>query len=191
MSQICGPITIGFVGMIGEHPYSSTWRLKYALAISYDVLRNQHLHILTAEGINSPANRRTGHRRNNPRPRTTQEPTPAKLALNNSGSIDQPLGRPHLLTLCQATGLKERLYDIQRSGETGRKGTGQTTGYTVGEGVIFLRRVHDLGKRLIRDELGGGEGNGHAKGSRVGDVESLETFCAVDGPRTLGEGLVH
>lgn len=177
--------------MLGEHPYTFSWPLKYALAISYDVLRNQHSHMLRKKGINSPANRRTGHRRNNPRPRTTQEPTPAKLPLNNRRSINQPLGRPYLLILCQATGLKERLHDVQRGGETSRKGTGQTTGDAVGEGVVFLRRVHDLGKRLICDELGGGEGDGHAKGGRVGDVESLEAFCVVDGPRTLGEGLVH
>lgn len=51
MSQIRGPITIGFVGMLGEYPYSFTWRLKYALAISYDVLGNQYLCRLTAEAI--------------------------------------------------------------------------------------------------------------------------------------------
>lgn len=31
---------------VTEHPYTFSWPLKYALAISYDVLRNQHSHML-------------------------------------------------------------------------------------------------------------------------------------------------
>ena len=91
----------------------------------------------------------------------------------------------------QATGLKERLHDVKRGGDTGRKGTSQTTGDAVGEWVVFHRRVHHLGNRLVRDELGCGEGDGHAKGSGVGDVESLETFRTVERPGTLQKSLVH
>lgn len=143
------------------------------------------------DGITLPANSRTGHRRNNPRPSTTQETTPAKLPLNDSRGVDQPLGRPDLLILRQTAGLKERFDDVERGGDTGRKRTGQTSGDAMGEGVVVLRGIHDLGNRLVCDELGGGEGDGHAERGRVGDVEGLETFGAVDGLGTLADGLMY
>lgn len=137
-----------------------------------------------------PANSRTRHRRDNPRSSTTQEPAPAELPLDDRRGVDQSLGRPDLLVCRQASGLQERLDHVQRCGDTGRKGTGQTTGDAVGERIVVLPGVHDLGERFVCDELCGGEGNGHAEGGGIRDVKGLESFRAVDRPGTLPDALV-
>lgn len=90
----------------------------------------------------------------------------------------------------KTTGLKEGLDNVKRCSDTGGKCTSKTTGHTVGERVIFSLRVHNLREGLVRDKLGGCEGHGHAEGGRVGDVEGLEAFGAVEGFGALHQGLV-
>lgn len=140
---------------------------------------------------NLPANSRTRHRRDNPRSSTTQESAPAELPLDDRRGVDQPLGRPDLLVCRQASGLQQRLDDVQGCGDTSRKGTGQPSGDAVGERIVFLPGVHELGERLVCDELRSGKGNGHAEGGGIGDVKGLEPFRAVDRPVTLPDTLVY
>src|SRR4051812_39450023 len=104
--------------------------------------------------------------------------------------MEETLGGPDLFIIGNATGLKNSLHDIQRSSDRGGDGTGKTTCNTVGEGVIFVGGVHDLGEGFVGNELGGGKGDGHAKSSRIGDVESLKTLSPVDGARALGDASV-
>lgn len=61
----------------------------------------------------------------------------------------------------------------------------------MGERVIFLLGVHELGEGLVGDKLCGSEGNSHAEGGRVGEVEGLETLSAVEGFGTLQQTLVN
>lgn len=61
----------------------------------------------------------------------------------------------------------------------------------MGERVIFLLGVHELGEGLVGDKLCGSEGNSHAEGGRVGEVEGLETLSAVKGFGALQEALVN
>ena len=58
------------------------------------------------------------------------------------------------------------------------------------EGVIVFSGIHDFGEGFVGHELGGGEGDGHAEGGRVGDVESGETLDAVEGTSAVGDGSV-
>ena len=60
----------------------------------------------------------------------------------------------------------------------------------MGERIIFLLRVHNLRKRLVGHKLGSGEGNRHAQGGRVRDVEGADSFGAVDSPSALGNSPV-
>jgi hypothetical protein len=138
-----------------------------------------------------PANCSARHSGNNPRAHATQEARPAKLALDDGSGVEQTPCGPHLLALCQATGLKERLYDVKGSGNTSCEGTGQTTCDAVGERVVLILGVHDLRDGLVGNELSGREGHGHAKCGGVGDVEGLDTFSAVEGLGALRQGLVN
>lgn len=142
-------------------------------------------------GSISPANSGTGHGGNDAGPSATQEALPAKLPLNDGRRVEQTLGRADFLVLRQTPSLQQRLHHVERGGQTGRKGTRQTTGHTVRERVVILRRVHDLGNGLVGDKLSGGEGDSHAEGSGIGDIECLETFRAVNRPGTLKETLVY
>lgn len=141
--------------------------------------------------IRSPANSRAGHGGNNPGSHTTEETSPAELPLDNGGGIKETLGRADFLVLSETTGLKKCLHDIERSGDTRSKGTSKTTGHAVGERVIFLLGVHELGEGLVGDKLCGSEGDSHAEGGRVGEVEGLETLSAVEGFGALHQALVN
>lgn len=171
--------------------------MKYALAISYDVLEKKSVNVQSniernrVSGWYVPANCSAGHSGNNSRAHATQEARPTKPALDDGSGVEQTLCRPHLLALCEATGLKERLHDVKGSGKTSCEGTGQTTCDAVGEWVVIILGVHDLRDRLVGNELSGREGHGHAKCGRVGDVEGLETFSAVEGLGALRQGLVN
>lgn len=128
-----------------------------------------------------PANSCAGHGRDNTRPHATQETRPAKLALDNGRRIEETPNGANFLTLGKTAGLEEGLHNVQGSGDTGGKGTSETTGHAVGERIIFALGVHDLGDRLVCDELGGRKRYGHAEGGRVGEIEGLETLGAVNG----------
>lgn len=113
------------------------------------------------------------------------------MPLDNGGGIEETLGRADLLVLSETTGLEKCLHDIERSSEARSKGTSKTTGHAVGERVIFLLGVHKLGEGLVGDKLCGSEGNSHAEGGRVGEVEGLETLSAVEGFGALHQALVN
>lgn len=130
--------------------------------------------------VNSPANGRAGHGRDDAGTGAAQETAPAELPLDDGRGVEQPLGRSNFLVLRQTPGLQQSLHHVQWRGDSGSHGARQTTGDAVREGVIILRRVHDLGNRLVGDKLRRGEGDGHAQSGGVGDVERLETFGPVD-----------
>lgn len=141
--------------------------------------------------VRRPADGRTRHGRDNTRASTTQEPTPSELALDDRRRVDQTFSGAHLLVGSQATGLQQGLDDVQRGGDSGGEGTGQTTGDAVGERVVVLPRVHDLGQRLVGDELRRCEGDRHAQRRGIRDVKGLQAFCAVHRPGTLPDGFVN
>lgn len=132
-----------------------------------------------------PADCCTRHGRNNPRAHAAQETRPAELALDNSGSIEQAAHRTNLLAIGETTCLKKSLDDVKRSGNTGGKGTSETTGNAVCERIVFVGGVHELREGLVGNELSGCEWYSHAESGRVGDVEGLKTFGPIDGPGTL------
>lgn len=112
------------------------------------------------------------------------------MTLDDGSGVPQALGRSHFLALRKASGLEQGLDNVERGGDTSGESTGQTTCNAMGEGVVILLGVHHLRDRLVGNELGGREGHGHAKCGRVGDVEGLETFGAVEGLGALCQGLV-
>lgn len=137
-----------------------------------------------------PADCGARHGGNDTRAHAPQETRPAKLTLDDASGVPQTLCRPHLLAVCESSGLKERLYNIKWGGNTSCDGTGQTACHAVGEWVVILLRIHHLRDRLIGNELCGREGHGHAECGRVGDVKGLDTFSAVEGLGALRQGLV-
>lgn len=139
---------------------------------------------------NSPADRRTRHRRNNSRLHSSQKTLPAVLSLDNLRRIYKTLHTANLLILRQTSRLQQCLDHVERRGDRRSESTGQTTGDTVAERVVALRRVHDFGQRFVGHELCCCEGNCHTEGGRVGDVEGGETFVAVDMASAVGDGLV-
>lgn len=142
-------------------------------------------------GQNIPANGCTRHGRDNPGPHASEETRPAELTLDDGGGIKQTAHGANLFALGEAAGLEEGLHDVERGGDTGGEGTGETAGHAVGERVVFHGGVHHLREGLVRDELGGGEGHGHAESGRIGDVEGLETLGAVNGFGALHKTLVN
>ena len=140
---------------------------------------------------NSPANCGAGHRRDDPGTGAPEETTPPELPLDDGRGVEEALGGPDLLVLRHATRLEQRLDHVQRGGDPGRDGTGQTTRHAVGEGVVLHGGVHDFGDGFVGHKLGGGEGNGHAEGGGVGDVEGLQPLGLVDAAGALGESLMN
>jgi hypothetical protein len=67
----------------------SRYRLKYAFAISYDVLFYVSMPIGGFMGVNSPAYCRAGHGRDDPGSQTSEKPSPPILPSDNLGSIEQ------------------------------------------------------------------------------------------------------
>jgi len=143
------------------------------------------------EKQNIPADGCGWHGRDNPGAHASEETSPAEPTLNYGGSVEQTARRANLLAFGEATGLQKSLHDVEGRGDTGGKGTGKTAGHAVGEGVVLLGGVHHLGDGFIGDKLGGSEGDGHAEGGWVGDVEGLETFSAIEGFGALHQGLVN
>jgi len=140
--------------------------------------------------IGCPANGSTRHRGNDTRAHATQETTPAEALLDDGGGVPQTARRADLFTFSETASLEKSLDNVERSGDTGRESTSKTTSHAVGEGVVILLWVHELGDRLVGNELSGSEGDCHAKGGRIREVEGLETLSFVDGFRALHQRLV-
>lgn len=143
-----------------------------------------------SNGVYSPANRRTGHGRNNTRSQSTQETGPSELALNDSSSIEQPSRSANFLVRGQASSLQKCLDHVEWCRNCSCHGTSKTSRNTMGEWIILLRWVHNFRYWLVSDKLSGGKGDGHAEGGRVRDVESLEAFHSIDCSGTLRKRLV-
>jgi len=58
-------------------------------------------------------------------------------------------------------------------------------------GIVSAGGVHDFGHGLISHKLESGEGDGHAQGGRVGDIEGGEAFCAKNVSAAMSDTLIY
>lgn len=169
------------------------WHLNRQAAIRSGIILVKALVLEVRLGhlIRCPADGGTRHGGDNARAHAAQETAPAEAVLDDGGRVPQAACRADFFTFGQTTSLEKGLHHVERSGDTGREGTSKTTCHAVGEGIVVSLGVHNLGDRLVGNELGRSEGHGHAESCRVGEVEGLKTLSSVKGFGTLHHGLVN
>ena len=108
-----------------------------------------------------PANGRTGHCRNNPRLKTTEESSKSVSALDDRHRLPKTFGGSNLRISRCATRLQQRLNYIQGSGNPSGDRAGQPSRDTVRGGVVAFRGIHHLRDGLVCGKLDGGKGDCH------------------------------
>lgn len=139
----------------------------------------------TSRGCVLPADGRAGHRRDYSGLEALEETSQALAPLNDGGGVPQTPDVPKFGVGRRATGLQQRLDDIERRCHTSRQTARQTSRRAVRIRVPSARRVHRLRQRLVSDKLQRREGHRHAQRGRVGHVEGAHALMPEHRSRTI------